>query len=292
MLLAQLAVAGAAVMFGTTFIVVQGALAGAAPIPFVAVRFLIAAALVFPLTVRRRRVPGAWAAGVAAGIPLLAGYLLQTIGLRYVTTSVSAFITDLLVVIVPVLSAVVWRSLPKLGTWIGAGLAVAGLFLLTGASLTLGYGQLLTVGCAVAFATNVVVLAKVAPHHDPVHLTAVQLLVVGAGSAVPGLFTGGYHLSVDAVWAAVYTAVAASAVAFFLQTWGQRRLSPARTALLLMIEPITAAIVGALTGQRLGAIAAVGAALILVGLAVSELWPERAHGDAGDLDRGTEARRS
>ncbi|MGH9074704.1 MAG: DMT family transporter, partial [Acidimicrobiales bacterium] len=291
----QLAVAGAAVLFGTTFIVVQGALSGAAPIPFVAVRFLVAAALLWPIARRRPATPGVWLAGLLAGVPLLAGYLLQTIGLRYVTTSVSAFITYLLVVLVPILSAIVWRRLPSPAVWVGAVLAAIGLFLLTGARLALGTGEVLTLGCALGFALNIVVLGKVAPHHDVFRLTAVQMLVVGAGALVPGFFTGGYHLSPSSLVAAVYTAVVASALAFLLQTWGQRHLSPSRTSLLLMVEPVVAAIVGAATGAPLGLTAAAGGALILLGIAVSERgpgwqpghWPRRR---LAGLDRAGEGR--
>lgn len=270
--------AGAAILFGTTFVVVQGALAGAAPVPFVAVRFALAAGLLWPVARRRPTAPGIWPAGLAAGVCLLAGYLLQTIGLRYVTTSVSAFVTYLLVVLVPILSALVWRRVPGVAVWVGAALAALGLFLLTGAGVGFGPGVLLTLGCALAFALNILVLAQAAPRFDAIRLTAIQLLVVGAGAAVPGIFLGGYHMTWAALGAALYTAVAASAVAFSLQVWGQRRLSPARTSLLLMIEPVTAAAVGWGTGERLGPASLVGAALILAGIVVTETWPGAASG--------------
>ncbi|HZD65218.1 MAG TPA: DMT family transporter [Acidimicrobiales bacterium] len=273
---AQAAVAGAAVLFGSTFIVVQGALAGAAPVPFVAVRFLIASALLWPLARRRPATPGLWRAGLAAGFPLLAAYLFQTVGLRYVSSSVSAFTTDLLVVIVPILSALVWRQAPTVWAWVGALVAAAGLFLLTGARVHLGTGEALTLGCAVGFAANVVVLARVAPHHDVYRLTAIQLLVVGLGAVVPAFFLGGYGLGPGALAAAGYTAVAASAMAFGLQTWGQRRLSSSRTAVLLMLEPVTAGVLGAATGTPLGPMAGLGAVVILVGIAISELLPSLA----------------
>ncbi len=272
-LCSQLAVAGAAVLFGSTFLVVKGALSGAGPVPFVAVRFLIAAAILAPVAWRRPATPGEWGAGVAAGVPLLAGYLLQTAGLRLVTSSVSAFITDLLVVIVPVLSAMAWKRWPRARVWAGAALAGGGLYLLTGARPTLGLGEALTLGCALGFALNLVVLARVASRHDPVRLTAIQLAVVGVGALVPGFFYGGYGLSGGALLAALYTAVVASVLAFVLQTWGQRRLSASRAALLLMLEPVTAAMVGLATGVPLRPLAAVGAGLVLAGIAVSEALP-------------------
>ena len=133
---AHLAVVAAAVLFGTTFFVVKDAVAEAQPIPFLAARFLIAAAVLFPFARRSGRLPsetGVLRAGVLCGLALAAGYVFQTVGLQYTSSSVSAFITYLLVVIVPVLSAVILRRVPGPAVITGVVLATAGLFLLTGA---------------------------------------------------------------------------------------------------------------------------------------------------------------
>ena len=271
---AHLAVAAAAVLFGTTFITVKDAVADVGPVPFLAVRFLIAAALLWPFARRAPARPGGFRAGVWCGMALAAGYLFQTIGLQYTSGSVSAFITYLLVVLVPVLSAVWLRRLPSPTTMAGVVLALVGLFLLTGARLSaVGKGEVLTIGCAVAFAIHIVLLAELAPRFETARLNAVQLFVLGGVCLVPGFFMGGYHFTARAWGAAVYTAVAASAVAFALQVWGQRRVGPTRTSLLLMLEPVAAAMLGVIAGDHLGATGAAGAVLILAGIAVSELGP-------------------
>jgi drug/metabolite transporter (DMT)-like permease len=271
---AHLAVAAAAVLFGTTFFVVKDAVADVEPVPFLAVRFLIAAAVLWPFARRTPARPGGLRAGVLCGIALAAGYVFQTTGLQFTTGSESAFITYLLVVFVPVLAAVWLRRLPSLTTMAGVVLAFAGLFLLTGGRLSaIGKGELLTLGCAVAFAVHIVLLAQVAPLFATLRLSATQLVVVGAVCLVPGFFMGGYHFTTRAWAAAVYTAVASSAVAFALQVWGQKRVGPTRTSLLLMIEPVSAALIGVIAGDHLGAVGAAGAVLILVGIAVSELGP-------------------
>lgn len=272
---AHAAVLAAAVLFGSTFVVVKDAVAEAEVVPFLAVRFLVGAAVLAPLSLRRRPdepQAGVLAAGAACGGVLLAGYLFQTAGLQYTTASVSAFVTYLLVVLVPVLSAVVLRRPPGRATVAGVVLATAGLFLLTGRGrgLGLGRGELLTLGCALAFAVHILLLAELSPRHDTVRLTAVQLLVVGAACLVPGAFLGGYRFPAGAWAAAAYTGASVSALAFGLQVWGQRRVGPARTSLLLMLEPVTAAVVGAAAGERLGWAGGAGAALILAGIAVAE----------------------
>jgi drug/metabolite transporter (DMT)-like permease len=271
---AHLAVAAAAVLFGTTFFAVKDAVTDVGPVPFLAVRFLLAAALLWPFAQRAPARRGGLRAGLLCGLALVAGYLFQTIGLQYTTGSVSAFITYLLVVLVPVLAAVWLRRLPSVTTIAGVVLAFAGLYLLTGGHLSVvGKGELLTLGCAVAFAVHIVLLAEVAPRFSTARLNAMQLLVVGGICLVPGFFMGGYHFTARAWAAAVYTAVASSAIAFALQVWGQRRVGPTRTSLLLMIEPVSAALIGVVAGDRLGLAGAAGAALILVGIAVSELGP-------------------
>lgn len=265
------ALAGAAVLFGATFIPVKAAVDHAAVLPFLAVRFATGAAVLAPLAARRRAAAGEWRHGLACGVPLLVGYLFQTYGLRYTTAAVSAFITYLLVVIVPLLVAVTRRRLPGAGVGAGVVLAAAGLYLLTGARPTLGTGEALTLGCAFAYAVNILAISRAVRHVDPVRLTAMQLAVVAAGAAVPGAAGGGWAMPAGAWAAALLTGVFASAAAFLLQAWGQTRVGPTRASLLLMVEPVIAAALGWATGSPLGPLGVAGAALILAGIACSEL---------------------
>lgn len=271
---AHAAVLAAAVLFGTTFVVVRDAVADADVVPFLAVRFLVGAAVLAPFAARGRGRggdAGVVRAGAVCGLVLLAGYLFQTVGLQYTTAPVSAFVTYLLVVIVPLISALVLRRLPGAATVAGVAVAAVGLVLLTGEGAGIGRGELLTLGCAVAFAVHIVLLAELSPRHDTVRLTAVQLAVVGGLCLVPGAALGGYAFPLRAWLAAAFTGAAVSALAFFLQVWGQRRVGPTRTSLLLMLEPVAAAGLGHVTGERLGARGAAGGVLILAGIVVAEL---------------------
>ena len=270
---ASLALVAAATLFGSTFLVMQGAVEDVEPVPFLVVRFAFGLVVLLPLAARRGRpAPGLVRAGVIAGLALTVGYVLQTVGLQYTTTSVSAFVTYLLVVFVPLLAALVLRRPPALASLVGVGLAVAGLVLLTtGGGVGLGRGELLTLGCALAFAVHILVLADVAPRFDVVQLNVVQFSVVCGVLFVPGLIGGGYRFGAEPLLAALYTGVVVTALAFGLQVWGQRRVSATRTALLLLIEPVAAAVLGYLTGERLGLAGAAGALLILGGIVLSEV---------------------
>ena len=270
---ADLALAGAAFLFGTTFLVMQDAVADVEPIPFIAARFAIGALVLLPVAMARRSLgsPGLARAGAGAALALAAGYVFQTTGLQYTTSSVSAFLTYLLVVFVPLLSAVVLRRPPRRATVIGVAIAVGGLWLLTeGAGIGLGRGEVLSVLCALAFAVHILVLSEVALRHDVVALNAVQFGLVALALFVPGLVAGGYDFPASAWWAAIYTGLVVSAIAFGLQLYGQRRVSASRTALVLMLEPVFAAVLGYVDGERLGVAGAAGAGLILAGILVSE----------------------
>lgn len=278
----------AAVCFGGTFLVVQDAVARVEPIPFLAVRFCIGALVLWPLARRRPASPGEWRDGGLAGIALLAGYVLQTVGLQYTSSATSAFITYLLVVFVPVLGLLLLRRRPHRVTLLGIAVAVVGMVLLTdpgGAGDTGGFGrgEILTLGCAIAFAAHVVILGETAHRHDPIRLAAIQVALVGVACTVPGVWMGGYGFPASALVAAVATAVIATAAAFVLQVTGQRTVPPARAALLLLLEPVFAAGLASANGDDLRPPQLGGAALILAAVLLSELLP-------GWLDRRVNTR--
>jgi drug/metabolite transporter (DMT)-like permease len=283
----RLALAGAAFLYGSTFVVVQRGTEDLTPAAFLAVRFTVGALVLLPFTRRAawRPTGGLFAAGALAGAALLAGYVLQTVGLQYTSTSSSAFLTGLFVVFTPLLAAGLARRPPGPGALAGVVLATAGLFLLTGARVTLSAGDALTVGCAVAFAAHIVVLGEVAARFDPVRLNAVQLAVVAVGAALSLPLTGVGRLTAGALTAAAFTGVAVSALAFTLQLYGQSHVGPTRSALLLSLEPVFAGILGHALGERLGFGGFLGALLILAGVLVAQLAPAPAPKAGRRLDR-------
>lgn len=270
---AHLALAVAALLFGTTFVVVKDAVRDVAPLPFLGVRFAIGTLVLAPFARRAPASPGLARAGLWCGAALVAGYVLQTVGLQYTTASVSAFITYLLIVFVPLIGAARLRRRPEPATLVGVALACGGLWLLTGARPSAGRGELLTLGCAVAFAVHVVAVAEHAPRHAALRLNAAQLAVVAVVCAVAGVFAGGYGFTLRAWLAAAWTGVSASAAALGLQVWAQARLEPSRAALILTLEPVFAALLGWATGEHLGVTGLAGGGLILAGVLVSELGP-------------------
>lgn len=235
--------------------------------PFLAARFGLAAVVLAPFVIRRRA-SGLWRAAVVAGGCLTAGYVLQTVGLQHTSTSVSALLTYLLVVVVPVLSMVLLRTRTTARTWAGIALALAGLVLLTGGVDDAGRGEILTVLCAVAFAAHVVAVGVYASRFDVLAFTGAQMAVVAALLLGPSL--GSLDLTSRAWAEAAYTGLVVNVAGFGLMVWGQRYVSASRAALVLMLEPVFAAALGYADGERLGRAAVVGGVLILGGIVVSE----------------------
>ncbi|MBI4260088.1 MAG: DMT family transporter, partial [Actinobacteria bacterium] len=244
-----LGLVGVAAVWGVTFSVVKEAVERIPPVEFLALRFGIAAVLLTAFAwpqVRGLGVSGL-GAGALAGLALLAGYSLQTIGLQYTGATNAGFLTGLFVVITPLLSALLLRRLPAPGALVGVVLATAGLGLL---SLTSGlgvrYGDALVLGAAASFAVHIVVLGRFSPVHSPAGLTAVQMWVAAA-------LATGWSLAAERVvvpsggfvWFAVLiSAVVSSALGFYVQTLAQRYVSPTRTAVVLASEPAFAGLGG------------------------------------------------
>jgi drug/metabolite transporter (DMT)-like permease len=226
--------------------------------------------------------------GAAAGLFLGLGYQLQTSGLNHTTASKAAFITGLVVVMVPLLSAVPGVALPgslrpSFDAYVGAGLAFAGLVLLTtppGAGLALfsgiGLGEWLCLGCAVAFAAHLLVLARAAPRVSARRLGTLQIGFAAVVMLVTLPLGGRPHFHGTAiVWIALaVTAVLATAAAFTIQSWAQQHMPASHTALIFTLEPVFAWLTSLLFfGEQLGRRALLGAALILGGILLAELRP-------------------
>jgi len=264
---AYIALAGAALLFGATFVVVKEAVAVLPPLAFVGWRFLIGALALLLLGIPRGRF--IWRDGLVAGVLLFAGFALQTAGLAETSASNSGLITGLYVVFTPLLAAVVARHGVGLGTIAGTATAFGGLALLTvGDGVTFAVGDLLTVGCAIAFAGHIVVLARVAFRHPVIPFTAIQLLVTALLSLAGSALIEGFPLPTGEVMPAlIMTGLVVSGGAFLLQVWSQTVIGPTRTAIILALEPAFAAAFAAwILSERLDTRGWIGAALILTGI--------------------------
>jgi len=279
-IIADLLLLFVAFIWGSTFVMVKRVVEGFPVFLFLGMRFFLAAITLAVFYFRRLR-RTTWreiGAGGLIGIFLFAGYAFQTVGLRYTTAAKAGFITGLSVVLVPVFSAALLRRMPTKQAIVGVLLSTIGLALLSlNADLSISKGDLLVLCCAVSFALHIVTVSAFAPKADPIALTTVQVLVVALISiTVAGALGEIKHSTISLsgeVWfAAAFTGVLATAVAFGIQNSAQRFTSPTHTALIFAAEPVFAGIFGVLwAGEQLIGRAIIGCVLILCGMIAGEI---------------------
>jgi drug/metabolite transporter (DMT)-like permease len=268
------------VVWGTTFVLIKNALADVSPLLFNAVRMTLAAVCLG--VVFRKHLAGitpqSLRAGVLVGIFLWAGFEFQIVGLKQTTPSKSAFLTGLSVVLVPVLLAIGWRRMINRWTAWGVGAAFAGLYLLTvPASHSLAgvnHGDLLTLGCAVGFALQIITMGRATAKYSFQQIAAVEAMVCAGLMflTVPVLEKTYAVWSPTVIWAIAISGLLGAGAAFAIQAWAQQFTPPTHTALIFVLEPVFAWITSYLVlHERLGWRAATGAVLILGGVIISEL---------------------
>jgi drug/metabolite transporter (DMT)-like permease len=288
---AHLLLLAVVLIWGCTFAIVKAALSHTTPLMFNLVRktiaFLALAAINFRSLRGLTRIDLRF--GAAAGILLALGYQFQTSGLALTTPSKSAFLTGLVVVLVPLMSAIPGiahqdAAKPTIDTYLGAILAFAGLVLLTtppgsGSAILSGLhaGEWLSLLCAVAFAAHLLMLSRAAPVVSARKLGTLQIGFAALAMLIT-LPLGGtirFESSSAELWIALaLTALLGTAAAFTIQSWAQQHLPASHTALILTLEPVFAWLTSLLFfGERLGPRALTGAALILAGILLAELRP-------------------
>ena len=262
-------------VWGWTFVVVQDAIALYGVIPFLAVRFVLAGAALAPIYAKKltRRT---LLVGGAIGVVLAAAYLFQTMGLLFTTPTNSGLITGLFVVFAPLADRLLFGANVSRQVILTVVLSLVGMVLLAGGGPEgANWGDLLTLLCAAALGLHIALLSRYAASYDAGALTLAQILAMVLLFVVVWPFSGPISLPQPGVWVALLvTGLLASAGAFLVQTTVQQHIPAARTAIILTMEPVFAALFGYwLAGDRLVAVQIFGALMILSALVVGEVVP-------------------
>jgi drug/metabolite transporter (DMT)-like permease len=273
-----------AVIWGSAFVAQRLGNEQVGPFTFNGVRFPVGSLVLLPFLGwrRLRGVPrDELRGGVLLGLLLFGGASFQQFGLVYTTAGKGGFITGLYVVIVPLLLALIWRERARWSDWLGAGLAVAGMFLLS-VELSLGMQEefrlapgdgWVLVG-AFLWALHVIAVGRLAPGRDPLRLALIQYAVCGLLSGVVALALerGTWADILLAGPAILYAGVLSTGLAYTGQIVAQRHAPPTHAAIIMSMEAVFAALSGWLAlGERLTGQQLAGCGLMLAGMLLAQV---------------------
>ena len=216
--------------------------------------------------------------GLLCGLFLFAACSLQQLGLLYTTAGKSGFLTSLYIILVPILGLFLRKKVQP-WIWISVLLAACGLYLLCGGgAFSLGKGELLTLGCAVAFSFHILVIDRVSPKVDGVRLSCIQFFVCGLLSTIVMFIAETPNWSgILQCWLPIaYAGVLSSGVGYTLQIIGQAHTEPTVASLLMSLESVFAMIFGwILLKQALSLPELLGCAMVFAGVILAQLPGKR-----------------
>jgi drug/metabolite transporter (DMT)-like permease len=278
--LAVLALLGVGFVWGAAFVLMKDAIKQQPYMDFLATRFTVAflAMLILRPRVSLKFEKGDVSYGALLGVVLALGYITQTIGLELTTAATSGFLTGLYVVFTPLIAWLVMRQSVAKRVIAGVVIALAGLAVFSGAATDVEFqlGQIWLVACAVFYAIHILLLGKHGKGRSAYRFAMLQIgwmAVVTWGFAI----VDGYQPPPNAeVWFAIFfTAILSTVLAFWIQTWAQTLIDPARVALIITSEVIFTALVAVAVGQEPITFAMIiGGGLMFAAMLIVE-WPSK-----------------
>lgn len=281
-----LALIGATVIWGSAFIAQSVGMELIGPFTFQSIRCTLAVLFLFLLTLlfdwkkgvsyslSRWKNPALWKAGAICGGALFIAASLQQIGLVYTDAGKAGFITAMYIVLVPILGLFLHKK-PGLNAVLSVALAVVGLYLLSCMGVTqINIGDIFLMGCALAFAVQILLIDSCAQDLDGLRLNCVQALIVAVLS-VPCMFlTETIDMTnILACWLPLaFAGILSMGVAYTLQIVGQKALEPTTASLIMSLESVFAALGGWLIlKETMTAWEFSGCALVFAGVILSQL---------------------
>lgn len=275
-----------AMIWGSAFVAQRLGMDSIGPFLYTGLRFALASLALLPVLMLlqggKRQRPAALdrstlLGGVIMGLVLALGINLQQVGLLFTSVTNSGFITGLYVILVPLLGLFIGQR-SSLGIWLGASLAVLGMFLLSvGEGFSVAPGDWLQLAGAFVWGVHVLLVSFFASRHDPLRLALIQFVTCALISLL--LATILETATLDGILAAapaiLYGGLLGVAVGFTLQVVAQQHAIASHAAIILSLEAVFAAIAGALLlGEVLALRGYLGCALMFAGMLIAQLWPK------------------
>lgn len=281
-----------ATIWGVAFVAQSVGMDYVGPLTFNGVRFLIGAAVLLPFILWREKHQKKdqienkseeekkadrkllLMGGCCCGLALCFASLFQQLGIMHTTVGKAGFITTLYIIIVPVLGVFLHKKI-GIRIWIGAVIAVVGMFLLCiSESFSLGKGDALVLICAVLFSFHILVVDYFSPRTDGVKLSCIQFAVSGLICMVLAFIFEEPSLQalVDGAVPVLYAGILSCGVAYTLQVIGQKDVDPTIASLIMSLESVISVLAGwVLLNQRLSNRELLGCALVFMAVILVQL---------------------
>lgn len=247
----------------------------------VATRFLIAFVALLPFSSRARAALTSkedWKGGLILGSLMLAGFVLQMIGIESVTPSVSAFLTSLYVVFTAILSVKISDRKPTRMMVAGVLLATLGAGFIDGPPhIVWGTGEILTVMCAFFFALHIIYTDSITKKLDPLAVTSTSFAVLVVGASIFALIASGDPMVAEVAWQEgvvvplLCLGLFGSLACILMLNAFQKYLNPTHAAIIYSFEPVWATLYGWYEGMIDVSIWLTMGLLLLIGNIIVEL---------------------
>lgn len=276
----------AAFIWGTTFVAQMVGMDGLGPFTYAAARYILGLLFLAGLWYAWRGSregakragtyrPG-WKAGLGAGCIMMVATSLQQVAMLYTTAGKTAFITALYIIFVP-LGAVLLGKRIHPENWVGAAMALLGLYFLSiHGAVSLSFGDGLVFISALFWTGHILFIDRFASLVDPIELSLTQVGVCAAGSLIAalGFETVAVQPVLNAWFAIFYGGVMSAGVAFTLQILGQKYAEPGQAAIIMSFEAVFGVLSSwLLLGERMTGVQILGCALMLAGMIVTQVRP-------------------
>ncbi|MBT3854259.1 MAG: DMT family transporter [Thiotrichales bacterium] len=277
----------AAAIWGFAFVAQREGMETMGPFLFNTARFFIGTVFLLPIvwylskkkkisTGKETSTKKLWVAGTVAGLFLFTASSFQQVGIQYTTAGKAGFITGLYIFFVPLIGIFLGQRTGS-GTWLGAFIAVIGLYLLSiNEDFSIARGDLLQLICAVFFAAHVLVIGYVAKRMDPLKLSLIQYLVSGVLSFFIAIAIEviTWQMIVDTAIPLLYAGIMSIGVGYTLQVVAQQHAKSSHAAIILGLEGAFAVLGGWLIlDENLSTRGLIGCVLMLSGMFLSQLLP-------------------
>lgn len=276
----------AAIIWGFAFVAQKAGMEHIGPFTFNGIRFLLGGLSLLPLlflpsnraSITEKGKPS-WnrnllIAGLTAGLVLFVAATLQQVGMVYTTAGKAGFITGLYVIFVPIL-AMFSRQKTNINIWIGAMIAVVGLYLLSVTeNFTIQTGDILVLACALFFALHILVIGHYSKTVSIIRLSVLQFFTCSVLSLGAAFATEEIELSriMSASVPILYGGIFSVGIAYTLQVAGQKNAHPASASIILSLESLFAVIGGWLIlNEQMSGRSLAGCVLMLLGMIAAQV---------------------